>query len=247
MGSEEGEDTQKLKRIAAAAYDYDNDSRWADYWSNILIPPHLASRNDVVDHYNRKFYQRYIDPDLVVEAMTTSSSSQSRTTSNSPQQSSSSTASTNDTRQRSSGSSGRTSGASTIPPINSTSLRWDKQTIQFSANAWVFVVAVIAIFPLVPRSLSNRAYRLSFFGTACSLLYSLYSLYGKPRAWNLQALQVWFQSMLASKDFMYSLYCLIFVSSHPCLKFALLPIICRALEYVAKFLRLNFSRSTLYR
>ncbi|XP_047941215.1 uncharacterized protein LOC125188426 isoform X2 [Salvia hispanica] len=178
MGSEEGEDTQKLKRIAAAAYDYDNDSRWADYWSNILIPPHLASRNDVVDHYNRKFYQRYIDPDLVVEAMTTSSSSQSRTTSNSPQQSSSSTASTNDTRQRSSGSSGRTSGASTIPPINSTSLRWDKQTIQFSANAWVFVVAVIAIFPLVPRSLSNRAYRLSFFGTACSLLYSLYSLYG---------------------------------------------------------------------
>lgn len=60
MGSEEGEDTQKLKRIAAAAYDYDNDSRWADYWSNILIPPHLASRNDVVDHYNRKFYQRYI-------------------------------------------------------------------------------------------------------------------------------------------------------------------------------------------
>lgn len=42
----------------------------------------------------------------------------------------------------------------------------------------VFVVAVLAIFPIIPRNLSNRAYRLSFMGTACSSLYSLYSLYG---------------------------------------------------------------------
>ncbi|XP_057768497.1 uncharacterized protein LOC130988627 [Salvia miltiorrhiza] len=247
MGGGDGEDPQKLKRIAAAAYDYDNDSRWADYWSNILFPPHLASRNDVVNHYKRKFYQRYIDPDLVVEPMTTSSSSQSATTSNPTQQSSSSTAHTSDTRQRSSGSSSRTSGTSTTPPTSSTSLRWDQQTIQFSVNAWVLAVAVLSIFPIVPRNLSNRAYRLSFFGTACSSLYSLYSLYGKPRAWNLQALQVWFQSVVVTKDFMYSIYCLTFVSSHLCLKFALLPIMCRALEYVAKFLRSNFSRSTLYR
>ena len=58
MGEEE--DPQKLKRIAAAAYDYDNDPRWADYWSNVLIPPHMASRPDVVEHFKRKFYQRYI-------------------------------------------------------------------------------------------------------------------------------------------------------------------------------------------
>ena len=57
---EEREDSQKIKRIAAAAYDYDNDPRWAEYWSNILIPPHMAARSDVVDHYKRKFYQRYI-------------------------------------------------------------------------------------------------------------------------------------------------------------------------------------------
>ncbi|KAH6826881.1 dihydroflavonol 4-reductase/flavanone protein [Perilla frutescens var. hirtella] len=247
MGGGEGEDPQKLKRIAAAAYDYENDSRWAGYWSNILIPPHMASRNDVVDHYKRKFYQRYIDPDLVVEAMTTSSSSQSAKASTPPPQSSSSATNTNDTRPRSSGSSSRTSGASTTPPTSSTSLRWDQQTIQFSVNAWVFVVAVLAIFPLVPRNLSSRAYRLSFLGTACSSMYSLYSQYGKPRAWNLQALQVWFQSVIVTKDFMYSIYCLTFVSSHLCLKFALLPIMCRALEYVAKFLRRNFSRSTLYR
>lgn len=59
MGGGE-EDQQKLKNTAAAAYDYENDPRWADYWSNILIPPHMASRSDVVDHFKRKFYQRYI-------------------------------------------------------------------------------------------------------------------------------------------------------------------------------------------
>ncbi|GMP28479.1 hypothetical protein CsSME_00004002 [Camellia sinensis var. sinensis] len=75
MGEEE--DPQRLKRIGASAYDYDNDPRWAGYWSNILIPPHMASRSDVVDHFKHKFYQRYIDPDLVVEAMPSSNSSQS--------------------------------------------------------------------------------------------------------------------------------------------------------------------------
>ena len=55
-----GGDPQRLKRIAAAAYDYENDARWAGYWSNVLVPPHLASRSDVVDHFKRKFYQRYI-------------------------------------------------------------------------------------------------------------------------------------------------------------------------------------------
>ncbi|XP_022859270.1 uncharacterized protein LOC111380036 [Olea europaea var. sylvestris] len=111
----------------------------------------------------------------------------------------------------------------------------------------VFVVAVLAIFPLVPKNLSIRAYRLSLIGTACSSLYSLYSTYGKPRAWNMQALQVWFQSVVVTKDFIYSIYCLTFVSSHLCLKFALIPILGWALEHVAKFLRRNFSRSTLYR
>ncbi|GER31010.1 gamete-expressed 3 [Striga asiatica] len=236
MGSG-GEDLQKLKvkvkrAAAAAAHDYENDSRWADYWSNVLIPPHMASRNDVVNHFKHKFYQRYIDPELIVEPIGTSSTSQPARASTPPSQSSSSSTSNSNTRQRNSGL---------------TSLHWDQQTIQFSVNAWVLVVAVFAIFPLVPTNLSNRAYRLSFFGTACSSLYSMYSLYGKPRAWNLPALQVWFQSVVVTKDFIYSIYCLSFVTSHLCLKFALIPILCRALEHVAKFLRRNFSRSTLYR
>ncbi|KAL3640239.1 hypothetical protein CASFOL_015207 [Castilleja foliolosa] len=249
MSGLDGEDQQKLKRIAAAAYDYDNDSRWPDYWSNVLIPPHMASRIDVVDHFKRKFYQRYIDPDLIVEPMATNNSSKPERASTPPSQSSSSAPGNSNTRQRSTGSSNRTSGTSPTqtPTPNSTSLRWDSKTIQFSVNAWVLVVAILAIFPLVPKSLSSRAYRLSFLGTACSSMYSLYSIYGKPRAWNIQALQVWFQSVVATKDFIHAIYCLNFVTSNLFLKFALIPILCRALEHVAKFLRRNFGRSTLYR
>nr|KJB22436.1 hypothetical protein B456_004G047400 [Gossypium raimondii] len=236
---EEREDSQKLKKMAAAAYDYENDPRWADYWSNVLIPPHMASRSDVVDHFKRKFYQRYIDPDLVVEAMSSSTPSASSSTSSSSANES--------TRARNAGSTTRSSRASAAATSNTTSMRWDRQTIQFSVNAWVFIVAVLAIFPLVTRTLSIRAYRLSFMGTACSALYSLYALYGIPRACNLQAIQVYFQSIITTKDFIYFIYSLTFVTSHLCLKFALIPILCRALEHVAKFLRHNFNRSTLYR
>ena len=56
----EQEQEQKRAAAAAAAYDYEGDARWADYWSNVLLPPNLASRPDVVDHFKRKFYQRYI-------------------------------------------------------------------------------------------------------------------------------------------------------------------------------------------
>ncbi|XP_048230352.1 uncharacterized protein LOC8276139 isoform X4 [Ricinus communis] len=173
------------------------------------------------------------------------------TGSSQPTKSSSSSASsgTSNDHTRSRNTAARASGASATTGLNAnpTSVRWDRQTIQFSVNAWVFVVAVLAIIPLVPRNLSNRAYRLSFMGTACSSLYSLYTLYGRPRALNLQGLQAYFQSIIATKDFIYFIYCLTFVTSHLCLKFALIPILCRALEQVAKFLRHNFSRSTLYR
>lgn len=237
MGGEE----DQLKKIAAASYDYENDPRWADYWSNVLIPPHMGSRADVIDHFKRKFYKRYIDPDLVVEPMATSSSSQQAKPSAPPTTSSSTNA---QPRTQSSDSSGRTSA---IPTPNPASLRWDRQTIQFSVNAWVIVMAVLAIFPLSPTNLANRAYKLSFMGTACSTLYSLYALYGKPRAWNMQAMQLWLQTVIVTKDFICFIYCLIFLPSHLYLKFALIPVLCQCLEYVAKFLRSNFSRTNLYR
>ncbi|XP_057753224.1 uncharacterized protein LOC130972903 [Arachis stenosperma] len=237
-----GDEAQRAKREAAASYDYDGDSRWADYWANVLIPPNMASRPDVINHFKHKFYQRYIDPDLVVEPMSSTSSSRSSSTT-----SSSTTSSNAGVRSRS--NSGRSSGSGTYATQapNAAPLRWDRQTVQFSVNAWVFVVAALSLIPLVPGHLSNRAYRLSFLGTTCSSLFSLYSLYGKPTAWNLQGLQIYFQTIIATKDFITFVYCLSFVTSHLCLKLALIPIICRALEHVAKFLRRNFSRSTLYR
>ncbi|KAK4256304.1 hypothetical protein QN277_009188 [Acacia crassicarpa] len=243
-----GEDPQKLKKMAAAAYDYENDPRWADYWSNVLVPAHMVSNSDVINHYKRKFYQRYIDPDLIVEPMSTSSSSQS--TPPSATSSSRSSPSRNGqayTQNSGTGSTNRTSGTSATAGSNPTPLRWERKTIHFSVNAWVFVIAMLAVIPLVPRSISQRAYRLSFLGTVCSSLFSLYLQYGKPRAWNLQALQIYLQSIVGTKDFIYLIYSISFVTSHLCLKFALIPILCQALEHIAKFLRRNFSQSTLYR
>ncbi|CAN8269762.1 unnamed protein product [Cochlearia groenlandica] len=237
--AESGEDSQRLKKIAATAYDYDNDARWSEYWSNVLIPPHMSSRPDVIDHYKRKFYQRFEDPDFVVEPMKTSSSSS--------QSSTSSVNANEQPRSRNSGSAPQTTGPSATSGPNPSSVRWDQPTIQFSINAWVFVIAVLAVLPLIPKNLSNRAYSLSFIGTACSSLYSLYSQFGRPRAWNMQGLQVYLQSVLGAKDFIYFIYCLTFVTSHLCLKFALIPILCRTLEQVAKFLRRNFAGSTIYR
>ncbi|KAL4366298.1 hypothetical protein GQ457_05G005600 [Hibiscus cannabinus] len=251
MGEErEDGDPQKLKGIAAAAYDYDNDPRWADYWSSILIPPHMASRSDGVDHFKRKFYQRYIDPDLVVEAMPSSKPSQS--TKPSASSSTSSAAAADGVRPHNAGFPTRSSGASAAAGSNTSSARWDRQTLQFHVNASVFMVAVISIFPLYPISpyfisLSYSAYQLSFVGTACSCLYSLYAVEGKPRAWNSQAVQVYFQSILETKDFIYFFYCLPFLTSHLFLKPALIPILCRTLEHITKFVRRNFNRSTIYR
>jgi hypothetical protein len=60
-GAPEAEqETQEQKRAAAAAYDYEGDARWADYWSNVLVPPHLAAKPEVQAHFRRKFYQRFV-------------------------------------------------------------------------------------------------------------------------------------------------------------------------------------------
>ncbi|CAA7408527.1 unnamed protein product [Spirodela intermedia] len=249
MGDDGAEDPQKIKRIAAAAYDYENDPRWENYWANVLIPPDRAARSDVIDHYKRKFYQRFIDPDYVVETMPTTSSSQKPGTSSARPETQASTrpqaqASSEQTRPRNSGSS---SGTSSQPRASGNSMRRDPQTIQFTVNTWVIILAALSVLPFVPRNLSNKAVRLSILGTACSSLYSLYSLYGKPRAWNLPAVQSWLQSVVGTKDFIYFIYCLTFVSSQAPFKFALIPVVCRSSDFVAKFLRRNFQHSSLYR
>ncbi|PWZ32129.1 hypothetical protein Zm00014a_038003 [Zea mays] len=306
MGEEDasaGGDPQRLKRIAAAAYDYENDARWAGYWSNVLVPPHLASRPDVVDHFKRKFYQRYIvsfphpylpkpprtvaarldaslgsigldaphaalssirltlfsalvpgrmicsmkepDPGLVVEPMSSMTSTQSSR----PAAKSSATPSSENVRARDSGSSTRSTGTSQHPPAERTanSLQLDGRTINFSINAWVLVVASLGILPVLPNHISSKAYRLSLLGTICSSAYSLYGTYGKPRAWNMPAIQSWLQSIIVAKDFVHLMFSLMMFTSNVHFKIALLPVLCWALDHVARFLRRNFTHSSLYR
>lgn len=55
-----GEKSQEERRAAAEAYEYDKDSRWADYWSNVLLPQQMSTRPDVQKHFQLKYYQRYI-------------------------------------------------------------------------------------------------------------------------------------------------------------------------------------------
>jgi hypothetical protein len=53
-------DGQAQKRAAAEAYAFEEDSRWSDYWNNVLIPPHMSSRPEVRRHFQLKFYQRFV-------------------------------------------------------------------------------------------------------------------------------------------------------------------------------------------
>ncbi|KAK8938037.1 hypothetical protein KSP40_PGU008453 [Platanthera guangdongensis] len=233
-------DPQRMKKIAAAAYDYEIDPRWAEYWSNVLIPPHMNSRSDVVDHYKRKFYQRYIDSDFVVQPMSSTVSSQGSGAS----QRSSSIPSTENERTPNSRSSSHTS----IPPGRTpSSLQMDKQTVTFAFNAWVFTMSILGMLPLVPSSLANKAYRLSLLGASFSSMYSLYTQVGIPRTWNHPALPTWLQSVIATRDFMYIPYSLVLITSSTPFKFALVPILCGSIQNVSKFLRKNFTHSTLYR
>ncbi|PKA66591.1 hypothetical protein AXF42_Ash003245 [Apostasia shenzhenica] len=238
MGEEN--DSQRMKRIAATAYDYDIDPRWAEYWSNILIPPHMASRSDVVDHYKRKFYQRYIDPDFIVQPMSSTSSSQTSRAS----ERSSSTPIAEAARQSNSGS---RSGTSAPQDRGSSSLQMNKRTTHFALNAWVFFMAMLGILPLVPTSISSRAYRLSLLGNIVSSLYSVYTRAGMPRAWNQPAIQTWLQSVIVTKEFIQFSFSLMFITSQLPFKFALIPVLCWSIEHVTKFLRHNFAHTTFYR
>lgn len=176
-------------------------------------------------------------------------SSMTSTQSSRPAARSSATPSGENVRSRDSGSSTRSTGASQQPSAERTanSLRLDGRTIHFSINAWVLVVASLGILPVLPNHISSKAYRLSLLGTICSSAYSLYSTYGKPRAWNMPAIQSWLQSIIVAKDFVHLMFSLMMFTSNVHFKIALLPVLCWALDHVARFLRRNFTHSSLYR
>jgi hypothetical protein len=240
-----GPEGQQEKKAAAEGYAYEKDPRWADYWSNVLIPQQHAGRPDVQRHFQLKFYQRYIDPELDVEPLSkTSSASQ-------PSQPSQPSAST---RQRpvNSGSQARATGSG-MPrrpsPASAPSgtLRLDQKSFQFLNNAWVVVMAALAIFPLTPAGLSSRAYRFALLGSVIACAHSLYQQHQRPRTWNMQGLQAWMQSIVPSPDFLSFLFSTIFFSSFVPVRFAVIPVLCRSLEQVATFLRQNFSSTQLFK
>ncbi|NP_001143404.1 uncharacterized protein [Zea mays] len=140
------------------------------------------------------------------------------------------------------------SGTNSSGPARSIlSLQLDQRSLHFSVSAWVLIVALIGIFPLAPHSLQYKGYRLSLLGTTCTTGYALFALYRLPRAGNMQAVQVWCHHVTASKDFIPFMYCLMFSTSKLHLKLVLVPVICWALEHVARFLRRHFTSSSLYR
>ncbi|CAL4962431.1 unnamed protein product [Urochloa decumbens] len=221
---------------AASAYDYERDPRWAEYRASSAVPPHLFTDPYVRAHLQHKFYHRFVDSNFPVEGM-------SSTTSTQP--------------SASTGGASTSAGENARPPdsgINSAgparsrlSLQLDQRSLHFSVNAWVLIVALIGIFPLAPRSLQYKGYRLSLLGTTCTTGYALFAFYRLPRAGNLQAVQAWFHLVTSSKDFIPFMYCLMFVTSKLHLKLVLVPVICWALEHVARFLRRHFTSSSLYR
>ncbi|PUZ55637.1 hypothetical protein GQ55_5G228300 [Panicum hallii var. hallii] len=225
---------------AAAAYDYERDPRWAEYRASSAVPPHLFTDPYVRAHLQHKFYRRFVDPDFPVEGMSSTASTQP---------------------SASSGGASTSAGENARPPdpvgfvgTNSAglarsrlSLQLDQRSLHFSVNAWVLIVALIGIFPLAPRSLQYKGYRLSLLGTTCTTGYALFAFYRIPRAGNLQAVRAWCHLVTSSKDFIPFMYCLMFVTSKLHLKLALVPVICWALEHVARFLRRHFTSSPLYR
>ncbi|KAM0827120.1 hypothetical protein ACQ4PT_068402 [Festuca glaucescens] len=133
------------------------------------------------------------------------------------------------------------------PARSRLSLQLDQRSLHFAVNAWVLIVALIGILPLATRQLQYKGYRLSLLGTTCTTGYALFALYGLPRVGNTQAVQAWGHLVTSSKDFIPFMYCLMFVTSKLHLKLVLVPVICWALEHVARFLRRHFTNSSLYR
>ncbi|KAL3678381.1 hypothetical protein R1sor_021337 [Riccia sorocarpa] len=229
----------------ALAYNYEGDSRWQDYWNNILMPDNMAANPDVRRRYQLKFYQRYIDPDLKVEAPAVKKNASYTAppeSERSTNQGASRPRPQPTVRPRS-----QPTATASAAPASGGAFRLDRQSIQFLANAWVLVMAIVALFPLVPRGLGDRAYRFTLLGTALACSHSLYSANGAPRTWNLQGLQAWLQSVFIGADFLHLLYCIAFASSYHPIRYAVMPVACRALEKVVPYLKRNFSNTTIYR
>ncbi|KMZ59439.1 hypothetical protein ZOSMA_68G00260 [Zostera marina] len=234
---------QEVKRVEAAVYDYDKDPRWSEYWSNVLIPPNLASRSYVVDHFKRKFYQKYIDLDLIVGPMPSSSS----------QSSGPSISNTHGLQSWSEYENSQNMGSNvntsrTEPPSKSGNFA---SSDIFISQIFIFALIIsilLCVIPRVPTNIANVAYRLSFLLNASSSLYFMHIFHNMTKAWSLTAIQERFPSIVATKNFSSFAYCLVFLPFPAKFKFALLPLFFREIEHISvKSPSTNLVRSSLYR
>ncbi|KAH7430881.1 hypothetical protein KP509_08G018600 [Ceratopteris richardii] len=233
------DDEQHLKKAAALAYDYDNDPRWAEYMSNVLVPDNRP-KSEVERYLKFKFYQRNIDPDLKVERLPSKSSSASTSTSNSSYQTSSNSG------ERSRGEQDRSYSAQ-HHGAGTNFMRIDPQSIGFLSNSLVVIMGAFAILPMMPPTISHKSYIFVFLGELIACGHSIYSRFGRPRALNLQAIQAWLQSSIAAKEFLYLLYSTVFITTLAPIKFAVIPVICQSLLNVTQFLKRDFRNTYIYR
>lgn len=84
----------------------------------------------------------------------------------------------------------------------------------FVLSLWGNVLVSSIIYSYFHNSCISFVYNYNSFAVPSSNQ----SFLQKPRAWNMQALQIWFQTVVVTKDFIYSIYCLSFLTSHLCLK-----------------------------
>eukprot|EP00250_Pteridium_aquilinum_P026547 c33174_g1_i1 orf=66-1076(+) len=234
-----GEDAQHLKKAAALAYDYESDPRWSEYWSNVLVPDNRP-KSEVERYFKFKFYQRNIDSDLKVEPLSSKSASTSSSSARSPSSQTVRPEERSNATQGASYSAARGNGG-----VNA--IRMDQHSIGFLSNSLVIIMGVFAILPFMPLAISAKSYRLTFLATVVASGHSIYMQYGRPRAFNLQAIQIWLQSAVAGKDFIYFLYSIVFISTLAPIKFAMIPVICQALLNDTQFLKRNFSNTNIYR
>ncbi|XP_028556409.1 uncharacterized protein LOC110115017 isoform X3 [Dendrobium catenatum] len=159
-------------------------------------------------------------------------------------QGSSSVPATENERPRNSGSS---SGTNVPQGRTSSFFQMDERTVNFAFKFWVFAMSIFGILPLIPKSISDKAYQLSLLGATFSALFLLYSHFGIPRTWNQPGIQTWLQSVMVAREFINLPYSIVFVTSGTPFKLALIPVLSWSVQHVTKFLRRNFKHSILYR
>eukprot|EP00899_Mesostigma_viride_P013174 jgi/Mesvir1/21858/Mv04238-RA.1 len=236
-------------------YDFKSDEGWNQYISRIELPAGVNEYTAILK-LKRKYYRKNVNPDLPEEAGGSSSSqgasrdaggasstSYSAGPGPQPQQRPSAQGSAPPPRAQASrggdAGMGASHGYAPRPGLS--------QIIVFLANAWVMIMAIVFLLPMMPSQIAYRAYRFAVAGAMFTYFYSLYvSGRIKPPALNLAALRAWFQPIVLSNDFQWMFFCLIFLSARPS-AVVLAPLLIFAAYNTLGYLAANFNQISLWR